>query len=98
MPRSFRLPGLAARFLPAILSVGAVLMAVTDAAVIGHHVGTCLMVVRWGLNQQREIVLAKQRLEQNGVEVRGAIFNAVQKQGAGQYTYSYYDYQTVHNP
>lgn len=73
-------------------------LAVTDAAVIGHHVGTCLMVVRWGLNQQREIVLAKQRLEQNGVEVRGAIFNAVEKRGAGQYAYSYYDYQTVHNP
>lgn len=72
-------------------------LAVTDAAVIGHHAGTCLMVVRWGLNQQREIVLAKQRLEQNGVDVRGAIFNAVQKQGAGQYAYSYYDYQTVHN-
>ena len=73
-------------------------LAVTDAAVIGHHVGTCLMVVRWGLNQQREIALAKQRLEQNGVEVRGAIFNAVQKRGSGQYAYTYYDYQPVQDP
>ncbi|MDI9240249.1 polysaccharide biosynthesis tyrosine autokinase [Lysobacter sp. LF1] len=73
-------------------------LAVTDAAVIGHHVGTCLMVVRWGLNQQREIALAKQRLEQNGVEVRGAIFNAVQKRGSGQYAYTYYDYQPVRDP
>lgn len=73
-------------------------LAVTDAAVIGHHVGTCLMVVRWGLNQQREIAMAKQRLEQNGVDVRGAIFNAVQKHGSGQYTYSYYDYQPLRNP
>ncbi|WP_245156913.1 polysaccharide biosynthesis tyrosine autokinase [Lysobacter arenosi] len=73
-------------------------LAVTDAAVIGHHVGTCLMVVRWGHNQQREIAMAKQRLEQNGVEVRGAIFNAVQKRGSGQYTYSYYDYQPLRNP
>lgn len=64
-------------------------LAVTDAAVIGHHVGTSLMVVRWGLNQQREIALAKQRLEQNGVEVKGAIFNGVQKRGAGQYAYNY---------
>jgi len=70
-------------------------LAVTDAAVIGHHVGTCLMVVRWGLNQQREIALAKQRMEQNGVEVRGAIFNAVQKRGSGQYAYTYYDYQPM---
>ncbi|GAA5075177.1 polysaccharide biosynthesis tyrosine autokinase [Lysobacter panacisoli] len=73
-------------------------LAVTDAAVIGHHIGTCLMVVRWGLNQQREIALAKQRLEQNGVEVRGAIFNAVQKRGSGQYAYTYYDYQPVRDP
>lgn len=73
-------------------------LAVTDAAVIGHHVGTCLMVVRWGLNQQREIALAKQRLEQNGVEVRGAIFNAVQKRGSGQYAYTYYDYQPMRDP
>jgi len=67
-------------------------LAVTDAAVIGHHAGTCLMVVRWGLNQQREIALAKQRLEQNGVEVKGAIFNGVEKRGAGEYAYTYYEY------
>jgi tyrosine-protein kinase Etk/Wzc len=67
-------------------------LAVTDAAVIGHQAGTCLMVVRFGLNQQREIALAKQRLEQNGVEVKGAIFNGVQKRNAGRYAYSYYEY------
>jgi tyrosine-protein kinase Etk/Wzc len=67
-------------------------LAVTDAAVIGHQVGTCLMVVRFGLNQQREIALAKQRLEQNGVEVKGAIFNGVQKKSGGHYAYSYYEY------
>lgn len=72
-------------------------LAVTDAAVIGHHVGTCLMVVRWGLNQQREIALAKQRLEQNGVKVKGAIFNGVQKRGAGRYAYSYYEYVPARN-
>lgn len=67
-------------------------LAVTDAAVIGQHAGTSLLVVRWGLNQQREIALAKQRLEQNGVEVKGAIFNGVEKRGAGAYTYTYYEY------
>ena len=67
-------------------------LAVTDAAVIGHQAGTCLMVVRFGLNQQREIALAKQRLEQNGVEIKGAIFNGVQKRNAGRYAYSYYEY------
>ncbi|BCT93318.1 tyrosine protein kinase [Lysobacter helvus] len=74
-------------------------LAVTDAAVIGHQVGTCLMVVRFGLNQQREIALAKQRLEQNGVEVKGAIFNGVQKRSGGHYAYTYYEYlpQTTSN-
>ena len=67
-------------------------LAVTDAAVIGHMVGTCLMVVRFGLNQQREIALAKQRLEQNGVEVKGAIFNGVMKRSGGHYAYTYYEY------
>lgn len=67
-------------------------LAVTDAAVIGNQVGTCLMVVRFGLNQQREIALAKQRLEQNGVEVKGAIFNGVQKRSGGHYAYTYYEY------
>jgi tyrosine-protein kinase Etk/Wzc len=68
------------------------ILAVTDAAVIGHHVGTSLMVLRFGVNQPRDIALAKQRLEQSGVDVKGAIFNIVQKRNAGYYSYAYYDY------
>ncbi|GAB3093735.1 polysaccharide biosynthesis tyrosine autokinase [Lysobacter terrae] len=67
-------------------------LAVTDAAVIGQHAGTSLLVVRYGVNQSREIAMAKQRLEQNGVEVKGAIVNGVQKgsaRSAGHYVYSY---------
>lgn len=68
------------------------ILAVTDAAVIGHLAGTSLLVVRFGLNQAREIALAKQRFEQNGVEIKGAIFNAVEKRSAGYYSYGYYEY------
>jgi tyrosine-protein kinase Etk/Wzc len=68
------------------------ILAVTDAAVIGHHASTSLLVVRFGLNQAREIALAKQRFEQNGVEVKGAIFNAVERRAAGYYSYGYYEY------
>lgn len=67
-------------------------LAVTDAAVIGQHAGTSLLVVRYGQNQSREIAMAKQRLEQNGVELKGAIVNGVQKgsaRAAGHYVYSY---------
>ena len=71
------------------------ILAVTDAAVIGHHAGTSLLVVRFGLNQAREIALAKQRFEQNGVEIKGAIFNAVERRSAGYYSYGYYEYGTA---
>jgi tyrosine-protein kinase Etk/Wzc len=71
------------------------ILAVTDAAVIGHHAGTSLLVVRFGLNQVREIALAKQRFEQNGVQIKGAIFNAVERRSAGYYSYGYYEYKTA---
>jgi tyrosine-protein kinase Etk/Wzc len=71
------------------------ILAVTDAAVIGHHAGTSLMVVRFGINQVREIALAKQRFEQNGVIIKGAIFNLVEKRSAGYYAYAYYAYATA---
>jgi len=71
------------------------ILAVTDAAVIGHHAGTSLLVVRFGLNQSREIALARQRFEQNGVEIKGAIFNAVERRSAGYYSYGYYEYKTA---
>ena len=47
-------------------------------------------MARFGLNQSREIALAKQRFEQNGVSIKGAIFNAVEKRSSGYYAYAYY--------
>lgn len=66
------------------------ILAVTDAAIIGNHSGTGLMVARFGVNQPRELNLAKQRFEQNGVTIKGAIFNAVEKRNTGYYSYAYY--------
>jgi tyrosine-protein kinase Etk/Wzc len=66
------------------------ILAVTDAAIIGHHAGTALLVVRFGLNQAREVALARQRFEQNNVPLKGAIFNAVEKRSRGYYSYAYY--------
>lgn len=70
------------------------ILAVTDAAIIGSYAGTSLLVARFGVNQPREIALAKQRFEQNRVELKGAIFNAVERRAVGYYTYGYYDYRT----
>jgi tyrosine-protein kinase Etk/Wzc len=67
-------------------------LAVTDATVVGHHAGTSLMVVRFGFNQAREIAVAVQRCEQNGVAIKGAIFNLVEKRSAGYAAYAYYAY------
>jgi len=69
------------------------ILAVTDASIIGHMAGTCLLVVRFGLNQAREIALARQRFAQSGVEIKGAIFNAVERRSSGYYSYGYYEYK-----
>ena len=71
------------------------ILAVTDAAIIGHHAGTALLVVRFGVNQAREIALARQRFEQNNVPLKGAIFNAVEKRSRGYYSYAYYGIGTA---
>ena len=71
------------------------ILAVTDAAIIAHHAGTCLMVARFGLNQAKELALAKHRFEQNGVRIKGAIFNAVERRTTGYYSYGYYEYKST---
>ncbi|SDV48600.1 polysaccharide biosynthesis tyrosine autokinase [Chitinasiproducens palmae] len=68
------------------------ILAVTDAGIVGSHAGTSLMVVRFGLNSAREIALAKSRFEQNAVQLKGAIFNAVQPRSNGYHSYGYYEY------
>lgn len=70
------------------------ILAVTDAAIIAHHAGTCLLVARFGLNQPKELALAKKRFEQNNVKLKGAIFNAVQRRATGYYSYGYYEYKS----
>lgn len=67
------------------------ILVATDASVIGHHCGTSLLVVRFGLNQARELAIARQRFEQSGVAIKGAIFNAVERRSSGYYSYAYYE-------
>jgi len=71
------------------------ILAVTDAAIIAHHAGTSLFVARFGLNQPKELALAKKRFEQNNVKLKGAIFNAVERRSAGYYSYGYYEYKST---
>lgn len=62
-------------------------MAVTDAAIVGKHAGSCLMVARYGLNPPKELEIAKRRLEHAGVRVKGAVLNAVDYSTNRQYGY-----------
>lgn len=70
------------------------ILAVTDAAIIGRHVGTTLMVGRFERTTVKETELALQRFAQNGIEVKGFILNAIEKKAASAYGgYGYYHYE-----
>lgn len=68
------------------------LLAVTDAAIVGRQSGTSLIVTRFGLNPAREIELTIRRFAQNGIELKGAIFNGVEKRASASYGYGGYGY------
>ncbi len=70
------------------------ILAVTDAAIVGAHAGTTFMVGRFSLNTAKEIDVAKQRFEKNGIEVKGFILNAVVRKASSYYggNYGYYNY------
>lgn len=61
------------------------LLAVTDAAIVGRQAGTSLIVIRFGQNARREIELTARRFEQNGIELKGAIFNGVERRATDYY-------------
>ena len=70
------------------------ILAVTDPAIVGGHSGTMLLVARYGMNAIKEIDYARQRFEQNGIDVKGVVFNGVLKKASNAYGYyGYYNYE-----
>jgi tyrosine-protein kinase Etk/Wzc len=69
------------------------ILAVTDAAVVGRHVGTTLMVARYAVNTLKEVETSLSRFEQNGIQVRGVILNSIFRRAAGYQDYGYYEYE-----
>lgn len=67
-------------------------LAVTEALIIGRHVGASLMVARYGMNQLRELEHARKKLENNGIHVKGAILNAIEQGIGDKSSYGYYNY------
>ncbi|HET7162981.1 MAG TPA: polysaccharide biosynthesis tyrosine autokinase [Rhodanobacteraceae bacterium] len=65
------------------------ILSVTDATIIGHHVATSLLVVRFGLNQSREVEMAMQRFHQSGVDIKGVVFNGMERRSGSFNAYGY---------
>jgi tyrosine-protein kinase Etk/Wzc len=69
------------------------ILAVTDPAIVSAHAGTTLLVTRFGQNHLREIELTRNRFEQNGIDVKGVVFNGIVKKASNAYgAYGYYGY------
>ncbi|MCF1303370.1 polysaccharide biosynthesis tyrosine autokinase [Raoultella ornithinolytica] len=68
------------------------ILAVTDAAIIGHYVGTTLLVARFEENTAKEMEASIKRFEQSGVSVKGCILNGVVKKASSYYGYGYNHY------
>ncbi|MCM8594283.1 polysaccharide biosynthesis tyrosine autokinase [Accumulibacter sp.] len=84
---------LGARFDTVIVDAPPVL-AVSDAAIIGRHVGATLMVARAGKHPIRELDQAVRRLAQAGVQVKGFVFNDLNvSRQAYRYGYKGYVYR-----
>lgn len=70
------------------------ILAVTDPAIVGGQAGSVLMVTRFGENSIKEIDYACQRFEQNGIDVKGVVFNGVLKKASNTYGYYNYEYKS----
>ncbi len=68
------------------------ILAVTDAAIMGHYAGTTLVVARFEENTPKEIDVCIRRFEQNGISVKGCILNGVIKKASSYYGYGYNHY------
>ena len=67
------------------------ILMVTDAAIVGQHVGASLLVARFAQTAVKEVEVAIRRFEQNGVVIKGILLNAVEKKASSYYgNYGYY--------
>ncbi|MCF6439056.1 polysaccharide biosynthesis tyrosine autokinase [Pseudoalteromonas luteoviolacea] len=70
------------------------ILAVTDPAIVSAHAGTTLLVTRFGQNHVKELEITKNRFDQNGINVKGVVFNGVLRKSSNAYGYyGYYNYE-----
>ncbi|MDF7662210.1 polysaccharide biosynthesis tyrosine autokinase [Erwiniaceae bacterium L1_54_6] len=68
------------------------ILAVTDAAIIGRHAGTSMLVARFEVNTLKEVDVSIKRFESAGVEIKGCILNGVVNKASSYYVYGYSQY------
>lgn len=68
------------------------ILAVTDAAMVGRVAASTLLVARHNLTSVKEMVTSVRRLEQMGVNIKGAILNDVMKSIVNHYSTGYNAY------
>ena len=68
------------------------ILAVTDAAIVARYASANFIILRSGYHPVREVEIAIKRFEQNGISIKGAIFNGVSLRKHG-YGYKYASYQ-----
>jgi len=71
------------------------ILAVTDAAIVGRLAGAVMMVGAFGKTDLKEVEVARARLEQSNIEVKGFILNMIEKRASSGYGYGYgyYNYE-----
>jgi tyrosine-protein kinase Etk/Wzc len=70
------------------------ILAVTDASIVGSYCGTSLMVARFESCTLKEVIAANHRFDLAGVDIKGVVFNAVEKKSSSYYyDYGYYNYE-----
>ncbi|WP_462152113.1 polysaccharide biosynthesis tyrosine autokinase [Pseudoalteromonas xiamenensis] len=71
------------------------ILAVTDPAIVSAHAGTTLLVTRYGQTHAKELEVTRNRFEQNGIDIKGVVFNGVLRKASNVYGYYgyYYSYE-----
>ena len=65
-------------------------LAVTDAAIMGQHVGTALVVARFGQSTTKDVEASIVRFANSNVTIKGAIVNGMQQSAHNYYAYESY--------
>ena len=81
---------------PAIIAgIAEPILSSTDAAIVGRLAGAVMMVGAFGKTDLKEVEVARARLEQSNIEVKGFILNMIEKRASSGYGYGYgyYNYE-----